>query len=84
MKSQKKRGWRLPTNIGALAELGEEYVASQGAWQDVDPSRFTRGLADIFTLPFRRTGGSTVAAVEAMRNSGRTRRTRARRSSSRR
>ena len=52
-------GWRPPLHAGALAELGEEYVALQGVWQDIDPSRLQRGLMNIFPLPFRRTGRST-------------------------
>ena len=51
-------GWRPPIHIGALAELGEEYVALQGVWQDIDPSRFQRGSMNIFPLPFRRAGSS--------------------------
>ena len=52
-------GRRPPLHtVGALAELGEEYVALQGVWQDIDPSRFQRGLMNIFPLPFRRAGSS--------------------------
>ena len=51
-------GWRPPLHIGALAELGEEYVALQGVWQDIDPSRFQRGLMNAFPVPFRRAGSS--------------------------
>ena len=51
-------GWRPPLHIGALAELGEEHVALQGVWQDIDPSRFQRGLMNIFPFPFRQAGSS--------------------------
>ena len=47
-------------HIGALAELGEEYVALQGVWQDIDPSRFQRGLMNIFLF----LSGEQEAVVE--------------------